>query len=122
MRLREETLKRFEDFGDRIPALGEVLEKDGRSRRLVDQLVGSGTSAGANAFEAAEAMSKADFIKCLCITAKELHETICWIRLVMRRRYVAEKRLQALLKETHELLAIIKVLIGRAKRGTSRVK
>ena len=118
-RLREETLERFEDYGDRILALAEVLEKGGRSKRLVDQLIGSGTSAGANAFEAAEAMSKADFIKCLCITAKELYETVYWIRLIMRRRYVAEKRLDALLKETRELLAIVKVLIARAKSRKS---
>lgn len=61
-RLRVDTLDRVVEYGQRILNLAEQLENDRRPRRVVDQLIGSGTSVGANLFEAHEAMSKADFV------------------------------------------------------------
>lgn len=58
-RLHEETLDRFTRFGARVLALAEKLEQDQRPRRVVDQVIGSGTSPGANIFEAHEAVSRA---------------------------------------------------------------
>lgn len=116
-RLREEMLDRLVDYGDRILALAERMENDRRPRRLVDQLIGSGTSSGANLFEAHEAISKADFVKCLGWSAKELSETKLWLKLIIRRRYFDEPRVAPLLTETDELLAIVKTLIARVRRG-----
>jgi len=51
---------------------------------IKDQLIRSGTSAGANYEEARGAESRADFIHKLHITYKELRETNYWLRLLYR--------------------------------------
>lgn len=117
-RLREETLDRVVEYGRRILNLAEQLESDHRPRRVIDQLIGSGTSVGANLFEAHEAMSKADFVKCLSIAAKELHETMFWLRVMLKQSYYSMDRLEPLLQESDELLAIIKTIIARTKQNT----
>jgi four helix bundle protein len=116
-RLREETLDRVVEYGCRILNLADQLESERRPRRVIDQLIGSGTSVGANLFEAHEAMSKADFIKCLSIATKELHETMFWLRVMLRQGYYATDRLEPLLQESDELLAIVKTIIARIKQN-----
>lgn len=116
-RLREETHDRMVEYGRRILNLAEQLESDRRPRRVIDQFIGSGTSVGANLFEAHEAMSKADFIKCLCVSAKELHETIFWLRVMLKQGYFTTDRIAPLLQESDELLAILKTIIARTKQN-----
>jgi four helix bundle protein len=109
-------LDRAVEYGRRILNLAEQLESDRRPRRVIDQLIGSGTSVGANLFEAHEAMSRADFVKCVSIATKELHETTFWLRVMIRQGYFTEDRLSPLLDESKELLAIMKTMIARTKR------
>jgi len=115
-RLREETLDRFEAFAARIVSLAEVLEKQRRSRRVIDQLTGAGTSSGANMFEADEAMSRADFIKNTAIVSKELNETRFWLRLIVRCGWMTPVRVAALQAECDELRKIVGTMIVRSKR------
>ena len=118
-RLQDDMLDRAVEYGHRILSLAEQLETNGRPRRVIDQLVGSGTSVGANLFEAHEAMSRADFIKCVSIAVKELHETTFWLRVMVRQGYFTEDRMAPLLDESKELLAILKTIIARTKRNTA---
>jgi len=59
----------------------EVLESE-RKYVIARQLLKSGTSIGANAFEAQNAESKNDFIHKLKIAAKEIEETKYWLILL----------------------------------------
>jgi len=119
-RLNDELLDRYVEYGHRILQLAQRLDKDRRPRRLVDQITGSGTSAGANTYEAHESVSRRDFVKCLGITAKELNETIFWIRLIQREEYLPENQLAGLLQETEELLAITKSMIRRTRQNDKK--
>lgn len=119
-RLKGELLERMIDYGHRILQLAQRLDKDKRSRRLIDQVIGSGTSAGANLFEAHESVSRRDFVKCLGIAAKELNETIFWLKLMQRARYFSDEQLDEILKETEELLAIMKSMIRRTRKADKR--
>src|SRR5882724_7932311 len=74
-RLRADTLLRVEEYSDRVLDVAAALEVKRRWPRIIDQLVGSGGSVGANAFEADQAMSAKDFMKCLGTVLKELNET-----------------------------------------------
>ena len=56
----------------------EVLEHD-RKYVIAKQLMRSGTSIGANIFEAQNAESRADFVHKLKIAAKEASETLYWL-------------------------------------------
>jgi len=87
---------------------------------MIDQIIGSGTSAGANTFEAHESVSRRDFVKCLGISAKELNETIFWIRLIQRQQYLPDTQRISLLQETEELLAITKSMIRRTRRNDKK--
>ena len=59
------------DYCDRL----QVIKKF----TISNQLIRSGTSIGANSFEAQNAESKADFIHKIKIAAKEADETQCWL-------------------------------------------
>ncbi len=63
-----------------IVAYCEILEQE-RKFIISRQLLKSGTSIGANAFEAQNAESRADFIHKMKIAAKEADETTFWLLL-----------------------------------------
>ncbi len=78
------------------------------------QLVRSGTSIGANAMEAQNAESKADFIHKIKIAAKEADETQYWITLCeFANGYPVANNLSIKLTE---LQKIINAILGTAKR------
>ena len=64
----------------------EVLEQD-RKWVIARQLLRSGTSIGANIFEAQNAESRVDFIHKLKIAAKEASETLYWLILCERSNF-----------------------------------
>lgn len=115
-RLKPELLERAESLCDRVLDVSDALAIDGRSRRVLDQIVGCGSSIGANLFEADESMSRADFVRCLSIVNKELNEVRFWLRLVARRGWIAAGRLDGLLAECEELKRIIGSMIARTKK------
>jgi four helix bundle protein len=114
-RLQEELLSRIEAVCDRVVHVADAAAKSGVSKRVTDQLIAAGTSIGANAFEADEAMSRADFVKCLCIACKELNETRFWLRLFGRHGWVSAKRLTPLLDEVVEVKKVLGAIIARTK-------
>lgn len=97
--------------------LAEKLAEDGRSRRVVDQIIGAGTSVGANTFEADEALSRADFAKCVGIVLKELNECRFWIALVERRAWVTQAQLAELTAETQELKRLFGAILTRTRKS-----
>jgi four helix bundle protein len=115
-RLKSEFLERVDEFCDRVIHVAAALEPR-CSRRIIDQLVGSGTSVGANLYEADEAMSRSDFVKSACISVKELNETRFWIRLIARQGWPTPTRLQPLQHELLELKKILGTMISRTKAG-----
>ena len=65
------------DFAKRIPA-GPVTD------RIISQLVGAGTSVGANYDEADDAVSKKEFLKCIGTCKKEARESKHFLRMAAR--------------------------------------
>jgi len=102
-RLHAEFLDRVERFADRVMDVTVALESKRVPHRIMDQIAASGTSAGANVFEADEAMSRKDFCNTLGIANKELNETRYWLRLFVRREWLTPTSLQGLLTEAEEL-------------------
>ena len=114
-RLDDVILDRFLAFGVRTTRLAVELDKLGCPGRVVGQLVGSGTSPGAQMFEAHEAMSAADFRKSVGIAVKELSETRYWLRLIAHMQWLPPARLDDLLDETVQLLKITKAMVARTR-------
>lgn len=118
-RLQESLLTRVEEVCDRVIRVADAAGQGGMPKRLLDQLLASGTSVGANVFEADEAMSRADFVKCLCIAVKELNETRFWLRLCTRHKWIEPERLQPLIEETVSLRKVLGAMISRTKSAST---
>ena len=87
-------------------ALSKVLPRTDAGRHISQQLLRSGTSAGANYEEARAAESRADFVHKVRVATKELRETLYWLRL-LRRSALVDASLEALEAETNQLIAIL---------------
>lgn len=70
--------------------------KEKRESIISNQIGRSGTSIGANIFEAQYAHGRADFIAKLQIALKEANETGCWLELLYRTMYITENEYQNL--------------------------
>ena len=76
--LEERTAK----FGEDIIKFCKSMKQDTISKPIINQLVRSGTSVGANYMEANGASSKRDFKNKICICKKEILECKHWLRMV----------------------------------------
>ena len=75
------TRKKTLDFSIRIVNLFKFLSNEKKEFVMSRQILKSGTSIGANAREAENAESTADFIHKLSISQKEANETLYWLEL-----------------------------------------
>jgi four helix bundle protein len=103
-------------FARRIIRLYCALPKnDAAAQILGKQVLRSGTSIGANYREAWRGRSKAEFISKIGDCLKEADETLYWLELLMDENFVSGRRMQPLLDENNELLAIMTTISKRSK-------
>jgi len=95
------------DFCDELDGL--------RKFALSNQLFKSGTSIGANAREAQNAESKADFIHKFKISAKEVEETEYWLLLCKYSNKLPNST--QLITDLEPIKKIISKIIGTSKRS-----
>jgi four helix bundle protein len=81
---------------------------------VAKQLLRSGTSIGANIFEAQHAESKADFIHKFKIANKEANETLYWLMVCERSESYPSSTLLKVM--TEELIKIISKIIVTSKK------
>jgi four helix bundle protein len=62
-------------FGEAIIDFAKRIPRGPLTDRIIDQLVGAGTSVGANYIEADDSVSKKEFLKCIGTCKKEARET-----------------------------------------------
>ncbi len=70
-------------FGESVIKLCKKVKQDNIVSPIINQLVRSATSVGANYMEANGASSKRDFINKIFICKKELQETKHWLRMLI---------------------------------------
>src|SRR5438046_572577 len=79
--------QRTERFGEMSSVMRELLQtirRDSVTDRIISQLVGAGTSVGANYIEADDSVSKKDFLKCIGTCKKETRETKYFLSMAVR--------------------------------------
>ncbi|MBL1222586.1 four helix bundle protein [Chryseobacterium sp. L7] len=82
----------------------ELLEQQ-KKFVIAKQLLRSGTSIGANSFEAQNPYSKKDFVNKIKIAAKELEETKYWLYLCKHsKNYPFEDKLEAQIIEIGKII------------------
>jgi four helix bundle protein len=116
----EEMVERLIDFAARVGKVVDALPDTRMARHIAGQFIRSGTSPAPNYEEACAAESRADFIHKLAICLKELRESRCWIRLMIKTEILPEQRLGDLLDECNQLCNIIAQSIVTAKENKNR--
>ena len=71
-------------FGEAIIDFARKIPRDPVTDRVITQLVGAGTSVGANYTEADDSVSKREFLKCIATCKKEARETKFFLRMSIR--------------------------------------
>jgi four helix bundle protein len=118
-RLADDFKNRTKQFGVRVIKLVDSLPDSWTARSLGNQLLRSGTSVGANYRAACRARSSAEFCAKLGICEEEADEAIYWMELLVDAGLVKAKRIQDLINEAGEILAITVASI-RTSRKNSR--
>jgi four helix bundle protein len=71
-------------FGEAVIDFARTIPQDPVTNRIISQLVGAGTSVGANYVEADDAVSKKEFLKNIGTCRKEARETKHFLRMAVR--------------------------------------
>lgn len=111
-----ELIERLINFAARVGKVVDALPDTRMGRHIGGQLVRSGTSPAPNYEEACAAESRADFVHKLSIGLKELRESRCWIRLIIKTEMLLEHRMGELFDECNQLCNIIAQSIVTAKK------
>jgi len=90
-------------FGENIERFSKRIPRDPTNFRLIDQLVGCGTSVGANYCEANEGVSKKDFRNIIGRCVKEAKETKFFLRMIAASEQQLTEEARALYREAKEL-------------------
>jgi four helix bundle protein len=99
-------------FGISIILFCKDLKQDTISRPLINQIVRSATSVGANYMEANGASSKKDFRNKIYICKKEAQETLHWLRMLQAYFPEQEENILKLRQESQEIVFIFGKIAG----------
>jgi len=117
-KFKEEFIKRLIRFSIRILRFAEKVRKERILWSIVDQLIRSATSVGANVVEAKSSSSKKDYIHYFEIALKSANETKYWLIIVKETIPSLKEESERLLKEVTELANILAsgILTMKGKR------
>jgi four helix bundle protein len=103
----DELKQRTKDFALRIVKLVRAMPSRIEGRAIASQIIRSGTSVAANYRSACRARSRAEFIAKLGIVVEEADETALWLELIIESGLLSQKRVEPLLQEAREIVAIM---------------
>lgn len=102
-------------FSENIIVLCKKVPKNMIVIPIIDQLIRSGTSVGANYYEANGASSKKDFRNKILICKREAKETKYWLRLLAKTDNEVIDECRFLWQEAHELSLIFSKVAVNSK-------
>lgn len=111
--LEERTAK----FAEDIVLFVKTIKKDIVNTPLINQIVKSATSIGANYMEANGASSKKDFKSKINICKKEARETKYWLRIIAKANIDKKDECTKLWKECQELTLIFSKIVLTINRS-----
>jgi len=98
--------ERCAKFGENIIEFCKTIKQNNIVKPLINQIVRSSTSIGANYMEANQASSKKDFKNKISICKKESNETKHWLRMIAKANQDKKEKCKKFWKEAHELTLI----------------
>ena len=106
-------------FGEAVIDFAKAIPQGPTTDRIISQLVGAGTSVGANYVEADDSVSKKEFLKCIGTCKKEAGETKHFLRMAVRAIPELKPEARKLWTEARELHLIF-CKIWRSGKNESR--
>jgi four helix bundle protein len=90
-------------FGEAVIDFAKSMPQNAVTNRIINQLVGAGTSVGANYVEADDAVSKKEFLKSIGTCKKETREEKHFLRMAVRAAPELKREARKLWLEAREL-------------------
>jgi four helix bundle protein len=118
-KFKTEFIKRIIKFSISILNFCEKLKNEKFFWSIIDQLIRSSTSIGANIIEAKSSISKLEYLKYFQIALKSANETKYWLYLIKEKDLKHQLEIEKLLKETIEISKILAagILTMKGKRS-----
>ena len=107
-------------FAIDIIDLCETIKNRKKASAIVNQLLRSGTSIGANIHEANYASGKADFINKFQIALKECYETEYWLELFLKAQLLPADTVSPLLHDCGSIRRMLVSSVNTAKQNQSQ--
>jgi four helix bundle protein len=111
----QELRDRTKAFALRIIRMSQRMPKGREANVIANQILRSATGIAANYRAVGRARSKAEFAAKIGVVLEEADETVLWLEFLADSGIIKPKRLEALLVEANELVAIFS-----ASRSTVR--
>ena len=111
---------RTSDFALRIVKLYASLPKTTEAQVLGRQVLRSGTSVGAHYREGHRAKSDPDIVNKFESALQELDETDFWLDLLVKAEITKAQKVESLIKETNELIAIFTTIVTKIKKRMNK--
>lgn len=110
--------RRCFDFSIAVLRLSEILRKKQINWILIDQLIRSATSIGANIVEGGNSTSKKEFINYFQIALKSSSETLYWLAILKEMNSDSEKQINDLIEECTQIKKMISTIIINTKNNS----
>ncbi|MFA6250547.1 MAG: four helix bundle protein [Candidatus Shapirobacteria bacterium] len=104
------------DFAKSIIKICQILPNNIVNNKLVDQMIRSAGSVGANYREANDSLGNKDFVLRLRISRKEAKETIFWLQLVQQANPTLSLQIVKLIDECTQIRNILSSIIIKITR------
>ena len=121
-RVPQDLSERLLVFAVRVGKVVDALPATRLGRHIAGQLVRSGTSPAPNYEEGCAAESRADFVHKLSICLKELRESRCWLRMIVKAELLPPTQMADLLDESTQLCNIVGQSVATAKSKANKEK
>ena len=106
------------EFSADIINMCENLKESKKGKAILNQLLRSGTSIGANIHEGNYASSKADFINKFQIALKDCYETEYWLKLFMTTKIISEQEFKPIYSKCCKIRTVLAASIKTAKENS----
>ena len=115
----DELKLRTQQFALRVIKLVAALPKTIEGRAIANQLVRCGTSVAANYRTAYRDRSRSEFVAKMGVVLEEADETQLWLELIIESKLLPVKRVEGVLWEASELVAIF---VASRKSASSNLR
>lgn len=109
-------------FGESVINLCKNVKQDNITTPIINQLIRSATSIGANYMEANGASSKKDFVNKIFICKKESQETKHWLRMLgFCLASSVPRELESISQECQQLIFIFQKIVSSSRNKSEKI-